>query len=176
MLSAGHVDKNPCSVRSCSSPQAVRKADHFVKALALLIWQSTLLIAPLALAGCPARTARSGELQSLTPASAATTAESVCTFMRTVAPDVTQDGPLALDLPPRRCDNRQFRSMGTDLVRLPAGGGDMGVDQWASRNRQRPSGYSANPVKYSAWSIRCPALSTLAQVLRRGAQVVLHGR
>jgi hypothetical protein len=49
----------------------------------------------LALAGCSDRTAPSGELQSLTPASAAAIAESGRTFMRTVARDVTQDGPLA---------------------------------------------------------------------------------
>jgi hypothetical protein len=95
MLSAGHLEKNSCSVRSSSSRQAITKADHFVKALAVLIWQSTLLLASLALAGCSARTPRSGELQSLTPASAAAIAESVRTFMGTVAREVTQEGPLA---------------------------------------------------------------------------------
>src|SRR3974377_2074272 len=95
MFSAGHLDKNPCSVRSSSSHQAIRKADHFVIALAVLIWQSTLLLASLAFVGFSARTARSGESQSLPPASSGAIAESARTFMRTVAQDVTQDGPLA---------------------------------------------------------------------------------
>jgi hypothetical protein len=95
MLSAGLLEKNPRSVRSCSSHQAIRKADLSVKTLSVLIWRSTLLLAALASAGCSARTSGSAELQSLTPASDAAIDESACTFMHTVAHDVTQDGPLA---------------------------------------------------------------------------------
>jgi hypothetical protein len=95
MLSAGLLDKNPRSVRSCSSRQAIRKADLSVKTLSVLIWRSTLLLAAFASAGCSARTSGSAELQSLTPASDATIDESARTFMHTVAHDVTQDGPLA---------------------------------------------------------------------------------
>jgi hypothetical protein len=94
MLSAGFLDKNSRSVRSCSSHQAIRKADHFVKTFARLICQSTVLLAAFALSGCSARTAGS-ELQSLTPASAAAIGESARTFMHIVAHDVTQEGPLA---------------------------------------------------------------------------------
>ena len=95
MLSAGPLDKNPRSVRSCSSRQAIRKADPSVKTLSVLIWRSTLLLAAFASAGCSARTSGSAELQSLTPASAAAIDESARTFMHTVAHDVTQQGPLA---------------------------------------------------------------------------------
>lgn len=96
MLSAGPLDKNPRSVRSCSSRQAIRKADPSVKTLSVLIWRSTLPLAAFASAGCSARTSGSAELQSLTPArDAAATDESARTFMHTVAHDVTQDGPLA---------------------------------------------------------------------------------
>ena len=95
MLSAGHLDKNLGSVRSFHSGKANRKADHFMKNLGALIWQSALLMASLALTGCSDRTARSGELQPLTSASAAAIDESARTFMHTVAHDVTQDGPLA---------------------------------------------------------------------------------
>ena len=95
MLSPGFLDKNPRSVRSCSSHQAIRKADLSVKTLSVLIWRSTLLLAALALAGCSARTPGSAELQSLTPASAAAIDESARKFMHTVAHDVTQEGPLA---------------------------------------------------------------------------------
>ena len=41
MLSVGLLDKNPHSVRSCSSHQAIRKADLSVKTLSTLIWPST---------------------------------------------------------------------------------------------------------------------------------------
>jgi len=95
MLSAGLLEKNPRSVRSCSSHQATRKADLSVKTLSVLIWRSTLLLAALASAGCSARTSGSAELQSLTPASDAAIDESARTFMHTVAHDVTQEGPLA---------------------------------------------------------------------------------
>jgi hypothetical protein len=95
MFSAGFLDKNSRSVRSCSSHQAIRKADHFAKTFARLIWQSTVLLATFALSGCSARTGGSAELQSLTPASAATIGESARTFMHIVAHDVTQEGPLA---------------------------------------------------------------------------------
>jgi len=95
MLSAGLLDKNPRSVRSCSSDQAIRKADLSVKTLSLLIWRSTLLLAAFASAGCSARASGSAELHSLTPASAAAIDESARTFMHTVAHDVTQEGPLA---------------------------------------------------------------------------------
>ena len=95
MLSAGLLDKNPRSVRSCSSHQAIRKADLSVKTLSVLIWRSILLLAAFASAGCSARTSGSAELQSLTPASAANIDESARTFMHTVAHDVTQEGPLA---------------------------------------------------------------------------------
>jgi len=95
MLSAGLLDKNPRSVRSCSSDQAIRKADLSAKTLSLLIWRSTLLLAAFASAGCSARASGSAELQSLTPASAAAIDESARTFMHTVAHDVTQEGPLA---------------------------------------------------------------------------------
>jgi hypothetical protein len=95
MLSAGLLDKDPRSVPSCSSHQAIRKADLSVKTLYTLIWGSTLLLAAFGSAGCSARTAGSAELQSLTPASAAALDESARTFMHTVAHDVTQEGPLA---------------------------------------------------------------------------------
>jgi hypothetical protein len=95
MLSAGLLDKNPGSVRSRSSHQAIRKADLSVKTLSTLIWRSTLLLAAFGSAGCSARTEGSAELQLLTPASAAAIDESARTFMHTVARDVTQEGPLA---------------------------------------------------------------------------------
>jgi hypothetical protein len=71
MLSAGLLHKNPRSVPSCSSHQAIRKADLSVKTLSTLIWGSTLLLVAFGSAGCSARTAGSAELQPLTPASAA---------------------------------------------------------------------------------------------------------
>src|SRR6266446_1418551 len=94
MLSAGLLDKNPRSAPSCSSHQAIRKADLSVRILSTLIWRSTLLLAAFGSAGCSVRTG-SAELQSLTPASAAAIDESARTFMHTVAHDVTQEGPLA---------------------------------------------------------------------------------
>jgi hypothetical protein len=69
MLFVGLFDKNRRSVRSCSSHQAIRKADLSVKTLSVLTWRSTLLLAAFASAGCSARTSGSAELQSLTPAS-----------------------------------------------------------------------------------------------------------
>ena len=69
MLSAGLLDKNPRSVPTCSSHQAIRKADLSVKTLSTLIWRSTLLLAAFGSAGCSARTAGLTESQSLTPAS-----------------------------------------------------------------------------------------------------------
>jgi hypothetical protein len=95
MLSAGLLDKNPRSTPSCSSHQAIRKADLSVRTLSTLIWRSTLLLAAFGWAGYSARTAGSAELQSLTSASAAAIDESARTFMHTVAHDVTQEGPLA---------------------------------------------------------------------------------
>ena len=95
MLSAGLLDKNPRSAPSCSSHQAIRKADRSVKTLSTLIWPSTLLLAAFGSAGWFARTAGSARLQSLAPASAAALGESARTFMHTVAHDVTQEGPLA---------------------------------------------------------------------------------
>jgi hypothetical protein len=95
MLSAGLLNKNPRSVRSCSSHQAIRKADLSAKTLFVLIWRSTLLVAAFASASCSARASGSAKLQSLTPASAAAIVESARTFMHTVAHDVTQEGPLA---------------------------------------------------------------------------------
>jgi len=95
MLFAGLLDKNPRSVPSCSSHQAIRKADLSVKTLSTLIWRSTLLLAAFGSAGCSARAAGSADLQSVTPASAASIDESARTFMHTVAHDVTQEGPLA---------------------------------------------------------------------------------
>jgi hypothetical protein len=95
MLSVGLFDENPHSVRSCSSHQAIRKADLSVKTLSTLIWCSTLLLAAFGSTGCSASLAGSAELQSLTPASAAAIEESARTFMHTVAHDVTQEGPLA---------------------------------------------------------------------------------
>jgi hypothetical protein len=95
MLFVGLFDKNRRSVRSCSSHQAIRKADLSVKTLSVLTWRSTLLLAAFASAGCSARTSGSAELQSLTPASDAAIDESARTFMHTVAHDVTQEGPLA---------------------------------------------------------------------------------
>jgi hypothetical protein len=94
MLSAGLLDKNPRSAPSCSSHQTIRKADLSVKTLSALIW-GTYFLAAFGSAGCSAHTAGSAELQSLTPASAATIDESARTFMHTVAHDVTQEGPLA---------------------------------------------------------------------------------
>src|SRR6202047_3853546 len=95
MVSAGLLDKNPRSVPSCSSHQAIRKANLSVRTLSTLIWGSTLLLAAFGWAGYSARTAGSAELQSLTPASAAAIDESARTFRHTVAHDVTQEGPLA---------------------------------------------------------------------------------
>jgi hypothetical protein len=95
MLSAGLFDKNLRSVRSCSSHQAIRKADLSVNTLSVLIWRSILLLAAFASAGCSSRTSGSAELQALTPASDAAIDESARTFMHTVAHDVTQEGPLA---------------------------------------------------------------------------------
>jgi hypothetical protein len=89
MLSAGLLDENSRSVPSCSSHQAIRKANLSVKTLSTLIWRSTLLLAAFGSAGCSARTAGSAELQSLTPASAAAIDQSARTFMHTVAHDVT---------------------------------------------------------------------------------------
>ncbi len=94
MLSAGLWDKTPHSVRSSGSHQAFRKAGRFVPTLPV-IWSSTVLLAAFALAGCSARAAGSAESQSLSPARAAAVDESARTFMRTVAHDVTQEGPLA---------------------------------------------------------------------------------
>src|SRR5260370_22752100 len=93
MLSAELLDKNHRSAPSCSSHQAIRKAD--LRTLSTLIWRSALLLAAFGSAGCSARTAGSAELQSLTPANAAAIDESARTFMHTVAHDVTQEGPLA---------------------------------------------------------------------------------
>ena len=95
MLSEGLLDKNPRSAPSCSSHQAISKADPSVKTLSTLIWWITLLLAVLGSPGCSAGTAGSAELRSLTPASAAAIEESARTFMHTVAHDVTQEGPLA---------------------------------------------------------------------------------
>jgi hypothetical protein len=95
MLFAGLWDKNPRSVCSCNSHQAIRKAGRFVQTPPLLIWPSTVLLAALALAGCSARAAGLAGSQSLTPARAAAIGESARAFMRTVAHDVTQEGPLA---------------------------------------------------------------------------------
>jgi len=95
MPSAGLSDKNPRSFPSCSSHQAIRKADLSMKTVSKLIWRSTLLLAAFDSAGCSARTAGSAELQSLTPASAAAIDESARTFMHTVAHDVSQEEPLA---------------------------------------------------------------------------------
>ena len=75
--------------------QGIRQAAALRRTLALLVCQSTFLVAALALAARPASSARSAESPSLTPAGAAPTSESVRTFMQTVARDVTQDGPLA---------------------------------------------------------------------------------
>jgi hypothetical protein len=66
-----------------------------VQTLPVLIWPSTALLAAFALAGCSDRAAGSAEPQSLPPARAAAIGESARTFMRTVAHDVTQEGPLA---------------------------------------------------------------------------------
>ena len=94
MLSAGLLE-SARSVPSTSSHQAIRKAEHWVKTLYVLIWRSALLLAIFASAGCSARTSGSAELQSLTPTSAAAIDESARAFMHTVAHDVTQEGPLA---------------------------------------------------------------------------------
>ena len=95
MLSVGLSDKNPHSVRSCSSHQAIRKAGRFVQTLPVLTWLSTAVLAAFALAGCSARAAGSAESQSLPPVRAAAIGESARTLMRTAAHDVTQEGPLA---------------------------------------------------------------------------------
>jgi hypothetical protein len=80
---------------SCRPNQALRRANHFVQTLAVLIWRSTVVLTAFALAGCSARTTGSAGLQSLTPASAAAIGDGVRTFMHTVSHDVTQDEPLA---------------------------------------------------------------------------------
>jgi hypothetical protein len=99
MLSAGLLEKNPRCVSSCSSHQAIGKADLSMKTLFVLIWvliwRSTLLLAVFASASCSARASGSAELQSPTPAREAAIVESARTFMHTVAHDVTQEGPLA---------------------------------------------------------------------------------
>ena len=66
-----------------------------MKAFAVLFRNIALLLAAFALAGCSTRTARTAELTLLTPASAAAIGESARTFMRTVAHDVTREGPQA---------------------------------------------------------------------------------
>lgn len=95
MVSAGLLDKNPRCVPSCSSHEAITRADLSMKMLSTLMWLSTLLLAAFGLAACSAGTAGPAELQSLTPAGAAATDESARTFMHTVAHDVTQEGPIA---------------------------------------------------------------------------------
>lgn len=95
MLSVGLLDKNPHSVRFCSSHQTIRKAGRLVQTLPVLILGSSLLLAAFGSAGCSAHAAGSAESQALTPASAAAIDESARAFMRTVAHDVTQEGPLA---------------------------------------------------------------------------------
>jgi len=102
MLSGGLLDKNARSVPSCSSHQAIRKADLSVKTLSTLICRGTLLLAAFGSAGCSARTAGSAELQSLTPASAAAIDESARTFMHTARTinriDLTWGDDLRVDL------------------------------------------------------------------------------
>src|SRR6266446_143620 len=95
MLSAGLLDKNPRSAPSCSSHQAIRKADLSVRTLSTLIWRSTLLLAAFGSAGCSVRTAGSAELQSLTPASAAAMDQGARIVMHAVDHDVGHEGPLA---------------------------------------------------------------------------------
>jgi hypothetical protein len=95
MLSAGLLDKNPRSVPSCSSHRAIRKPVLSMKTLSPLICWSTCLLAAFGSTGCSASPTGPAELQSLTPASAATIDESARKFMHTVAHDVTQEGPLA---------------------------------------------------------------------------------
>jgi hypothetical protein len=94
-MHSARLYKSPQSVRFCSSHQVIKKAGRLVKVLAALFLQATLLLAALALAGCSSRTTGAAESQSLTPASAAVIGESARSFMRTVADDVTQEGPLA---------------------------------------------------------------------------------
>jgi hypothetical protein len=95
MLTEGCLINTARSVPSCSSHRAIRKASHLVKTLSMLICQSTLLLVAFVFAGCSARTADRAEPQSLTSASAAVIGESARVFMRSVAHDVTQEGPLA---------------------------------------------------------------------------------
>src|SRR5260370_35335097 len=83
MHSAGLLDKNPRSAPSCSSHQAIRKADLSVRTLSTLIWRSTLLLAAFGSAGCSVRTAGSAALHSLTPASAAALDETARTLIHT---------------------------------------------------------------------------------------------
>lgn len=59
------------------------------------IWQYALLIASVTLAGCGTRQTGPSESQSLTPATARAVEDGVRAFTRTVANDVTQDGPAA---------------------------------------------------------------------------------
>jgi len=58
-------------------------------------WQCAFLLATLLSAGCGTQRTESGEPQSLTPAPAAAVEDGARTFMRTVAQDVTQNGPAA---------------------------------------------------------------------------------
>ena len=95
MRSAELLYRNPHSVRPCGSRQTIRKADGLVKAFAVLFRNIALLLAAFALAGCSASTTGTAELRSLTSADAGAIGESARTFMRTVAHDVTQEGPQA---------------------------------------------------------------------------------
>jgi hypothetical protein len=58
-------------------------------------WMLALLLATLTSAGCGMHHAGSNEEQSMSPERAAAVDQSVRTFMKTVAHDVTQDGPAA---------------------------------------------------------------------------------
>jgi hypothetical protein len=93
MVISRSVPKNGRSALSGSARGAIKKGHQFGKRLALLGWRSTVLLATL-LAGCTHDT-RSSESQSLTPARATAVEEGVRAFTRTVAHDVTQEGPLA---------------------------------------------------------------------------------
>jgi len=87
--------KDGRSALSGSARGAIKKGHPFVKRLAMLGWRSTLLLTTLVLAGGCTHDTRSSESQSLTTARATAVEEEVRAFTRTVAHDVTQEGPLA---------------------------------------------------------------------------------
>jgi hypothetical protein len=87
LLSNGHW------TLSGHGPAASRFSHALLRRLAALSWASSLVLATLA---CEAQAqTKSKPLPSITPAAAAHVEDQVRAFMRSVAHDVTQQGPLA---------------------------------------------------------------------------------